>query len=313
MGNPQQPPLVQTGRTLVDGETGEVLHAPPDPYTGTQLVPLVRPDVEVSALPAHPPNLAIAFERWRDDREYVKRFLLTYLVESEYNEKGYPISGRMHDYYRLPRTEDYRPTQVGAEKVALFFGLFKGPTEVHVLSETKEYVSVRARVVLLDARGLVRGSAEKVGSSAEETFQRGAKKYGTPPDWRAALNDIASRIAKRAYVEAVTITCALGELFNEIAREKAKQPKGQVTAGAQQDQRADSNGVKRADPKPDARGLPTVMPVGAHAGELLTSLKTEFLKKARVACNGRAEYSKLADAIDEILETRREAGEGAKP
>lgn len=310
MSDPKRTPLVQTDDgQLADADTGEILKHPPgpDPYTGTTLVPMIRPDVEVNALPAHPPNLSQALERWRDDREYVKRFLLTYLVESDYDDKGRPMKGRMHDYYRLPGKgePEWKPTAVGAEKVALFFGLFKGPTEVHVLSETKEYVSIRARVVLVDARGLVRGSAEKVGSSAEQTFQAASYKYGNPPDWRAALNDIASRMAKRAYVEAVSITCALGELFNEIAREKAKQPKGQVTAG-QQSQSTDANGVKRADPQPDARGLPTVMPVGAHAGEKLTSLKTEFLKKAREACRGRAEYSKLADAIDEVLLQRSE-------
>lgn len=314
MGDSKRPPLV-TGEdgTLADASTGEILRSPgpgQDPYTGGNLLPAVRPEVHyISALPAHPPDLRVALDRWREDRDYIKRFLLEYLVESEYNEKGQPMRGRMHDYYRLPGKgePDYRPTAVGAEKVALFFGLFKGPTELHILSETKEYVSVRARVVLVDAQGQVRGAAEKVGSSAEQGFQAASYKYGNPPDWRAGLNDIASRIAKRAYVEAVSITCALGELFNEIAREKASRPK-QVT---QQSQATDANGVKRADPKPDARGLPTVMPVGNHAGEPLKTLKTEFLRKAREACKGRPEYGQLADAIDETLEARREAAEEA--
>lgn len=296
MGEIKRPPLVTTeGGTLADTSTGEVLPplqlAPPgkDPYTGA-LVPL---EVSTGPLPAHPRDLPLALERWKQDREYVKRFLLDYLVESEYNDKGYPISGRMHDYYRLPRTEDYRPTAVGAEKVALFFGLFKGPTELHVLSETKEYVSVRARVLLVDAFGRVRGSAEKVGSSAEETFKQSLdKKY--KGDFRAGLNDIASRVAKRAYVEAVVITCALGELFNEIAREKAHRPK-QVAA------------AREADPKPDAHGLPTVMPVGTRAGTPLVKLDSDYLKKARIACQGRVEYAKLAEAIDNVLDARREA------
>lgn len=304
MGEIKRPPLVTTeSGTLADSQTGEVippveLRSPgPDPYTGA-----VLPVVSSGPLPAHPADLPRAFERWKDDREYVKKFLLTYLEESEYNDRGYPVNGRMHDYYKLPRTEDYRPTAVGAEKVALFFGLFKGPTELHVLSETKEYVSVKARVVLVDALGRVRGSAEKVGSSAEETFKQSLdKKY--KGDFRAGLNDIASRVAKRAYVEAVSITCALGELFGEIAREKAGQKK-QVTSGAQQDQRADAN--RSADPRPDARGLPTVMPVGKHAGTPLVKLDSEFLKRARVACQGRGEYAKLAEAIDNVLEARRE-------
>jgi hypothetical protein len=294
---------------LVDTSTGEVLQAPPDPYASTALVPIVRREVHIGALPAHPPDLRLALERWKDDREYVKRFLLDYLVECEYNDRGYPIAGRMHDYYKLPGKEEWRPTAVGAEKVALFFGLFKGPTETTILSEQKDYVSVKARVMLVDANGRVRGSAEKVGSSAESTFKESLeKKY--KGDFRAGLNDIASRIAKRAYVEAVCITCALGELFNDIAREKAKQPKAQVAAGAAPPPPA---GPKRADPKPNAQGLPTVMPIGTHAGEPLTSLKTEFLLKAREACRGRAEYDKLAEAIGEVLESRRETAEGAKP
>lgn len=308
MGDTKRTPLVAgEDGTLADASTGEVLRAPArDPYTGAEVLPAVRPEVHVGPLPAHPADLQLAFDRWKDEREIIKRFLLEYLVESEYDEKGRPRNGRMHDYYKLPGKDDYRPTQVGAEKVALFFGLFKGPTEVHVLSEAKEYVSIRARMTLLDASGRVRGSAEKVGSSAEETFQRASAKYGNPPDWRAALNDIGSRIAKRAYVEAVTITCALGELFNEIAREKANQRK-QVGSG--QDQRADAN--RTADPKPDHMGRPTVMPVGAYAGVPLKVLDSEYLKKARVACNGRAEYSRLAEAIDELLEHRRDQAEGA--
>lgn len=311
MGEIKRTPLV-TGDdgTLADARTGEVLRAPgPDPYSG-EVLPAVRsiPEVHVGALPAHPPDLKVALERWKDDRDYIKRFLLDYLVECEYNEKGYPIAGRMHDYYKLPGKDEWKPTAVGAEKVALFFGLFKGPTETQVLSETKEYVSVKARVLLVDARGNVRGSAEKVGSSAEPTFKESLeRKY--KGDFRAGLNDIASRIAKRAYVEAVTITCALGELFNDIAREKAARQR-QVGNGGQQSQTTDR---KRADAKPDARGLPTVMPVGAHAGEPLKSLKTEFLLKARDACRGRSEYDKLAEAIGEILEERRHAAEGATP
>lgn len=301
MGEIKRPPLVTTeGGTLADTSTGEVippveLRAPgPDPYTGA-----VLPVVSSGPLPAHPSDLPRAFERWKDDREYVKKFLLTYLEESEYNDRGYPVSGRMHDYYKLPRTEDYRPTAVGAEKVALFFGLFKGPTELHVLSETKEYVSVRAHITLVDALGRVRGSAEKVGSSAEETFKQSLdKKY--KGDFRAGLNDIASRVAKRAYVEAVSITCALGELFTEIAREKAGQKK-QVGAGHQVER-----APQTADPRPDAHGLPTVMPVGKHAGTPLVKLESEFLKRARVACQGRGEYAKLAEAIDNVLEARRQ-------
>jgi hypothetical protein len=312
MDETKRPPLGTTdGGQLVDLSTGEMLKAPgPDPYTGTELVPIRQvPEVHIGPLPAHPPDLQLALERWKDDRAYVKRFLLDYLVECEYNEKGRPIAGRMHDYYKLPGKEEWRPTAVGAEKVALFFGLFKGPTETTVLSEQKDYVSIKARVLLVDASGRVRGAAEKVISSAEATFQEydGSgllKKY--KGDARAALNDIASRAAKRAYVEAVCITCALGELFNDIAREKAKQPKAQVTAGAAPPPPA---GPKRADPKPNARGLPTVMPIGTHAGEPLTSLKTEFLLKAREACRGRAEYDKLAEAIGEVLESRREAAE----
>lgn len=307
MGEIKRPPLVTTeGGVLADTSTGEVippveLRAPgPDPYTGA-----VLPVVSTGPLPAHPSDLPRAFERWKDDRDYVKKFLLTYLEEAEYNEKGRPINGRMHDYYRLPgKSDEYRPTAVGAEKVALFFGLFKGPVELHVLSETKEYVSVRARIILVDALGRVRGSAEKVISSAEATFQEYEggllKKY--KGDARAALNDIASRAAKRAYVEAVSITCALGELFNQIAREKAGQKK-QVGAGHQV---AERPAPQSADPRPDARGLPTVMPVGKHAGTPLVKLESEFLKRARVACNGRSEYAKLAEAIDNVLESRRQ-------
>lgn len=309
MGDIKRTPLVHTDEgQLADPLTGEILHAPgPDPYTGTAIVPMA--EVHVGPLPAHPPDLKLALERWKDDRDYIKRFLLDYLVESEYNEKGYPITGRMHDYYRLPGKDEWKPTAVGAEKVALFFGLFKGPTETQVLSESKDYVSVKARVLLVDARGNVRGSAEKVGSSAEATFKESLeRKY--KGDFRAGLNDIASRIAKRAYVEAVTITCAIGEIFNDIAREKAAQKK-QVGAGGQQDQRADANRAKTADPKPDSQGRPTVMPVGAYAGIPLRVLDSEYLKQARVACNGRAEYTKLADAIDELLESRRHQHEGA--
>lgn len=265
---------------------------PVDPYTGEVL------PARVQVERAHP-DLKLALERWHDDREYVKAFLRDHLRESEYNDKGWPITGRMHDYYRLgPQKDEYRPTADGAQKVALFFGLFKGPTDVTVLTESKEYISVRVRVVLVDGQGRARGSAEKVLSSAEATFQKSDgglldKYHG---DARAAFNDVASRAAKRAFVEAVSITCALGDLFNDIGRERRAAAK----AGT-----ASSTATKIADPKLDQLGRPTVMPVGPYAGVPLKVLESEYLKKAREACRGRAEYGRLAEAIDDLLEHRR--------
>jgi hypothetical protein len=53
------------------------------------------------------------------------------------------------------------------------------------------------------------------------------------------------------------------------------------------------------------------MPIGKRAGTPLKDLATEFLSQVRLACQGRPEYAKLAEAIDEQLEQRRHAAEGA--
>lgn len=287
MGSDAKPATTPAGERF-DAGTGELLSEGPRPLPA-------RVEVGTRGLLAGR-DLQVALQEWERDRDYVRQFLREYLREAEYNDRGYPINGRMHDYYRLPGAEpSWKPTEVGAEKVALFFGLFKAQPEVTVTTESKDYVSVRARVVLVDGQGNVRGAGEKVVSSLEKTFKDQIEKAGG--DHRAILNVIASRAAKRAYVEAVTITCALGELFNEIARERASN-----NNGGKQSQATDP---KRADPKPDAHGRPTVMTVGAHAGVPLRNLSGEYLAQARAGLEGRARHAKLIEAIDEELERRR--------
>src|SRR5205823_3273046 len=80
-------------------------------------------------------------------------------------------------------------------------------------------------VTLLDQYRRPVGSAVSSCSSAEASFasDKAKKKYGGAAlDYRAALNDIVARAAKRAFVQAVIVAAAADEVFT--AAEEVEEP-----------------------------------------------------------------------------------------
>jgi hypothetical protein len=174
------------------------------------------------------PDLERQLQAWERNRKTVIRFTQQYLVESAYDEKGYPVPGQVGDYYKVPGAPTKALTKRGGEKVAQLLRFAKGQTKAVSMTETAEYVSATVEVTLLDQYRRPVGSAVSSCSTAEAGFrsQNARKKYGArttknggdwvetaAPDYRAAVNDIVARAGKRAFVQAVIVAGALDEIF----------------------------------------------------------------------------------------------------
>lgn len=182
----------------------------------TTQAPIARGDAIVSAALERPVDLQRNLEAWRQNRETLVRFIGQYLQEADYNEQRYPISGQMHDYYRLPNYDKKALTKQGAEKIAQLFRFARASTETVQREATKGGALAVVRVVLVDHYRRPVGSGEAACSTAEKSFQgRSAAKYGG--DYRAALNDVIARAGKRAFVQAVIYVVAGDELFESAA------------------------------------------------------------------------------------------------
>jgi hypothetical protein len=174
------------------------------------------------------PDLERQLQVWQRNRTTVVRFTQQYLTESEYDNKGYPVPGKVGDYYKVPGAPTKALTKRGGEKVAQLLRFAKGATKVVNMTETAEYVSATVEVTLTDQYRRPVGSAVSSCSTAEPGFRSpmARKKYGArskrdgdqwvetaPPDYRAAVNDIVARAGKRAFVQAVIVAGALDEIF----------------------------------------------------------------------------------------------------
>jgi len=167
--------------------------------------------IEVAQL-GRPLELQRHLEAWEKNRATLVSFVKKYLEEASYDGKGYPVAGQVRDYYKVPGSQAKALTKRGAEKLGNLFRFAKATTEVRDKTETKEYVSATVEVTLVDQYRRPVGSAVSSCSTAEPSFARGGeKKYGG--DFRAALNDVVARAAKRAFVQAIIVAAAADEVF----------------------------------------------------------------------------------------------------
>ncbi len=239
-------------------------------------------------------------------REQVLKFIGQQLVEAEYDSKGYPLPGKVNDYYQLPNYDKKQLAKVGAEKISSFFRFFAGPIDLVSQAREKDYCDATVSIVLLDHFGRTVGSAISSCSTAEGGFQGiGSKrKYGgyyikengrwverNAPDFRAALNDVTARARKRALVQAVIVATCTDEIF-EAAKEDEPERKE----------------------RPD--DLPTKMTIGKFAGTKLRQIDTDTLMKCAKWCREHDKHEKLAEACELLVDERRqnlEDGDGEQP
>jgi hypothetical protein len=177
-----------------------------------------------AAMLERPVDLEAQLAWWKKQRDILLNFVKTYLEEASYDSRGYPIQGKLRDYYVVPGAKQKALTKRGAEKLAGLFRFAKGETKLVGGTETADFVSQTVEVTLRDQYRRQVGSAVSSCSSAEAGFRSiyAQKKYGATiednritvkPDWRAALNDIIARAGKRAFVQAVIYAVAGDEIF----------------------------------------------------------------------------------------------------
>src|SRR6266702_3861393 len=164
-----------------------------------------------------PVDLEQQLAAWERNRKTLVRFVQSYLEEASYDAKGHPVPGQVRDYYKVPGAQTKALTKRGGEKLAQLFRFGKASTSIVAHTETKEYVSATVEVTLTDQYRRPVGSAVSSCSTAEGGFtsDRAKKKYND--DYRAALNDVVARAAKRAFVQAVIVAAAADELFTGTA------------------------------------------------------------------------------------------------
>ncbi len=229
-------------------------------------------------------------------RTQVLKFIGEQLVESEYNNRGYPVPGKLGDFYKLPNFDKKQLTKIGAEKIGSFFRFFAGPIELVSQTREQDYCDATVSIVLLDHFGRTVGSAISSCSTAESGFQSvGAKrKYGghyekgedgrwgekKAPDFRAALNDVTARARKRALVQAVIVATCTDEIF-EAAKEDEPERKS-------------------------SNDLPTKMTIGKLKDTKLTQIDSDTLMKCAKWCREHGKHEKLAEACELQVDERRE-------
>lgn len=239
------------------------------------------------------------------DNKLIRKFIAEQLVEAEYDAKGRPILGKMHDYYTLPGYAKKCPTKQGGENLAKFANLRRARTYTVARECTKEFSMAEVQVELVDKFGQPAGSGDAAATSAETGFQQAAAKYGRQKDqqgkmtreadWRAAYNDLVSRAGKRAFVQAVIYATATDDIF-DAAGEIAKQAEAQGI-----DEEADVNRPRFPEK------------FGNVGGKYIDELKSEALVTIRDWCKEKAKnptaLEPIVDAINEELERRRTAAD----
>lgn len=262
-----------------------------------QQKPIPRGEAMELAKLDKPLDLAQNLQQYAAMRQQVLKFIGEQLIEAEYNEKGYPLPGKVNDYYQLPNYDKKQLAKVGAEKIASFFRFFAGPIELLNQTKEKDYCDATVSIVLLDHFGRTVGSAMSACSTAEAGFQGiGSKrKYGgyyikengrwverNAPDFRAALNDVTARARKRALVQAVIVATCTDEIF-EAAKEDEPERK------------------ERSRDE-----LPTTMLIGKLKGIKLTQIHTDSLMKCAKWCREHDKQERLAEACELQVDQRRE-------
>lgn len=227
---------------------------------------------------------AIDLERnlaaWQAMRTTLVRFIEKHLVQAKYDPKGYPLSGQLHDYYKLPSFDKRTLTKQGAEKIAQLFRFARARTETVERIASKEQALAVVRVTLLDHYRREVGSGEAACSTAEASFRgdRNEKKYGG--DYRAAMNDVIARAGKRAFVQAVIYAIAGDELFEA------------------HEGRDDDDTKKQASERPRfPKGF------GSVGGQFIDEVKSEKLADVANWCRGRGKTKpKNPEAVRPVLE-----------
>jgi len=182
-----------------------------------------------AAMLERPLDLEKQLAWWKIQRDTLLKFVREYLQEAEYDSKGAPAPGKLHDYYVVPGSKQKALTKRGGEKLAQLFRYAKGETKLVGGTETADFVSQTVEVTLLDNYRRQVGSAVGSCSTAEAGFrsiwtqrkygaviekdEQGESRVKTKPDWRAALNDVVARAGKRAFVQAVIVATAADEIF----------------------------------------------------------------------------------------------------
>jgi hypothetical protein len=252
-----------------------------------------------------PVDLQRNLEAFKANRDVLMRFVREYLEEAEYDAKHYLIPGKVHDYYLVPGSQNKALTKLGAEKLAQLFRFAVGSSPIVRCEETKEYVSATVELVLVDQYRRQVGAAVSSCSTAEPGFRSAGarKKYGavlqngketTPPDFRAALNDVVARARKRALVQAIIVATSADEIF----------------VSAEEDPQA-----KEAPAAPAPTGRPRFPEkFGNLSGKYLDEVKTEELVTVAEWCRTKAKrpaaVAPLVEAITDELERRRLEAEG---
>jgi len=244
---------------------------------------------------AEPEDVARNLAVWQKNRDALLSFIRDKLTESEYGDKGYPVGGKMHDFYKLPSYDKRALTKQGAEKLAQLFNLRRATTETVERVATKECALAVCRVTLVDQYRRPAGSGEAACSTAETSFQRAEKKYGG--DYRAALNDVIARAGKRAFVQAVIYAIAGDEIF-----EASEVP--------------DDEDVQKEAVAPPAAGVRFPAKFGKVGGKLVSEVSDTELTKIAEWCRTKAKNPKavqpILDAVTDELEHRRLENDGGE-
>lgn len=261
-------------------------------------------------------------EQYQKMRGALQEFVGTQLKECEYDPKGYPLEGKVNDYYRVPGSSKKALTKLGAEKLCNLFRWQRASSRTAHLVQTPEYVSATVNCELRDKYGHPVGSHEAAASTAEAGFRSvGARrKYGakvskdgketSPPDFRAALNDVVARAGKRAFVGAVIVAAAADEIF-EIAtelNERKDEDDPRVKASKLPSDRTRVNQGKRQEKAPEKpksvewdgdalkaiRGKPLAMHTTAELEQMLKALRS----------NDPSKFAQLIDALSQEIAAR---------
>jgi hypothetical protein len=260
----------------------------------------------MTAAMERPLDLEANLQRFQRNLTTVQRFVASHLEEAAYDEKGYIVPNQLHDFYRVPGSDQKALTKKGSEKLAQLFRYFRGDATVVDKTETVEYVAATVTVTLLDHYGRRVGAGTAACSTAEKGFQspRARRKYGAaskregneekethPPDFRAALNDVVSRAGKRAFVQAIIYATATDEIFTVSAEDSEDEPP------------AAPRRIPRLpmDTKTKKKGTP------------LADLTTPELVTLKGWCTDKKKYPATVEEIDSVLEERRATEDEVAP
>ena len=234
-------------------------------------------------------DLSKSLSRMKTNHDLIRRMIADGMQEAEYKPDGYPVAGKMHDFYRLPNYDKKVLTKQGSEKLALFARLRRSRTQSTARECTKEFAMAVVQVDLVDPYGQPAGSGEAACTTAEVGFKRSAKKYDG--DFRAALNDVISRAGKRAFVQAVVYATATDEIFD---------------TSAAPEKQAEAHGSTE-----EAYRLPESPKLGTNSGRIIKDMATADLTDLRNRMASKAKdvktWQPVIDAIDEELESRRDS------